>query len=295
MGKILATLQQNGASVKPPAPGQGTGEDARPTDDGPLGGVAAPYIEIGPRRQVEASPDVLAAAPPASAASSLPRPHSVQFRNLSRPAGARLAPELVAYHAPGQPAAAEYGVLLPALVEAAQKRAGAASMLLFSGIRPETGSTTVVLNVAITAARQGREVVVVDANLRRPGVARKLGLADAPGLAELLAGECPLDQALRETAVERLTALTAGSPAPFLADLAAVRSLFDVLGRRSMLVLIDGPHWTTASACPALAGMCDVTFLVVPVGEADSPPASALMRDLPQQGVALGGCVLTSP
>jgi Mrp family chromosome partitioning ATPase len=166
-------------------------------------------------------------------------------------------------------------------------------VLLFTAVRPEVGSTTALLNVAITAARQC-QVVVVDANLRRPGVAGKLGLADAPGLAEVLAGECPLDEAVRETAVEQLAALTAGAPAPFLADVAAVRALVQELRERFDLVLVDGPRWAGTSGCEALAEMCDAAFLVVPGDEADSPPASELVRDLPARQVPLAGCVLTS-
>jgi Mrp family chromosome partitioning ATPase len=153
----------------------------------------------------------------------------------------------------------------------------------------------VLLNVAITAARQGMAVVVIDANLRRPGVARKLGLADAPGLVERLAGEATREQALRDTAVEHLTALTAGAPAPFLADSGELRSLVEELREAFDLVLVDGPRWDGRAGCIALAGMCEATFLVVPADEADSPPASELMRNLPRQGIALAGCVLTNP
>jgi hypothetical protein len=43
----------------------------------------------------------------------------------------------------------------------------------------------------------------------------------------------------------------------------------------------------------ALANASDGVMLVVPAGEADTPPASDLVRALPEQGVALAGCILT--
>ncbi len=198
MGKILATLRQNGQSPSPP---RVQDVPPPPLPDEPLPeGEEMPYIEIGPQRQIEGSPSVLALPPmhagkPAS--SALPRPHSVQFRNLAQQAGPELAAELVAYHAAGQPAARQYAELLGALLESARKKAGTCQVLLFTAARATVGATTALLNVAITAARQGNKVVVVDANLRRPGVARMLGLADEPGLAELLAGDCPADEPLR--------------------------------------------------------------------------------------------------
>ena len=298
MGKILATLRQNGpVEANPFHSSEVTGPALAELEA--TGAEEMPYIEIGPRRGViDGSPGVMATVPPAPAtqpASGLARPHSVRFRNLSAAGGAELAPELVAYHAPGLPAAAEYGELLTALCEAARRRGGARQALLFTAARPETGCTTVLLNVAITAARQGLKVVVVDANLRRPGVARKLGLSDAPGLAELLAGDCTAEEALRETAVDNLTALTAGAPVPFLADLAALGLLVDELRHSFEVVLVDGPRWDGRAACVALAKMSAAAFLVVPSAEADGPPASELLHDLPARGIALAGCVLTNP
>src|SRR5438309_9162370 len=83
-----------------------------PTEAAPLE-EEMPFIEIGPKRGVvNASPGVLAAHPPAPAAAPLPRPHSVQFRTLPDEPATRVAAELVAYHAPDQPAAKQYAELL---------------------------------------------------------------------------------------------------------------------------------------------------------------------------------------
>jgi Mrp family chromosome partitioning ATPase len=302
MGKILATLRQ----IRPSPNGdrRPQKEDAAsaigelPPEQDTLDGEALPYIEIGPQRQIEASPDVLATAPkqpPIPSPASAPRPPRVVFRNLPGSAGSELPPELVAYHRAGEPEAAPYSELLTALLEAARKRARASQALLFTAARSEVGCTTALLNVAITAALAGRKVVVVDANLRRPEVARKLGLTDAPGLAEVLAGECSSIAALRETAVERLSALSAGTPAPFLAELSALHTLVEELRGGFDLVFIDGPPWDGRAGCKALAEASDAVFLVVDSREADSPPASDLLRELPAQGIPLAGCILTNP
>ncbi len=95
--------------------------------------------------------------------------------------------------------------------------------------------------------------------------------------------------------MEDLVALTAGAPAPVLADVGTLLALVEQLREAFDLVLIDGPRWDGRSGCLALARMSDAVFLVAPTAEADSPPASDLMRDLPEQGVALAGCVLTDP
>ena len=95
----------------------------------------------------------------------------------------RFAADLVAYHAPEQPAARQYGELLDAVLNASAA-ADRPAALLFTSALPRTGNTMTLLNVAITAARQERRrVLVVDANLRQPGVAERLGIPAAPGSA----------------------------------------------------------------------------------------------------------------
>src|SRR5437868_2275479 len=55
------------------------------------------------------------------------------------------------------------------------------SALLFTATGPTAGTTTIVLNLAVTLAREaGSRVVVVDANLARPGVAGRLSLLPEP-------------------------------------------------------------------------------------------------------------------
>src|SRR5437588_769138 len=82
------------------------------------------------------------------------------------------------------PAGKLYRDLLAAVLGAAPARPAVA--LLFTAATAGAGATTVVLNLAVTAARQGRRVVVVDVNVRRPAVAARLALCDRPGLAEVL-------------------------------------------------------------------------------------------------------------
>jgi Mrp family chromosome partitioning ATPase len=315
MSKLRQTLRQTSTVPTEPA-----ATECQPIEPEPAEEI--PYIEVGPRHSLEGSPDVLAAAAPEGRAagfipavrtagirpaarpepvpeaapafqpSSLPRPHNVLFRSLAPKS--RFAPELVAFHAPASPAGARYAELLESLMGAVMDKGGAGpTALLLLGTRSEAGTTTVLLNVAITAARQGLRVAVIDANLRRPAVAARLGLAPAPGLTEVLAEERSVAQTLRTTEQANLSALTAGSPTPTLATTEAIRWLLNELRGRFDLVLVDGPRWDGRAAAVALAGAADAVFLVVPSNEADSSPAKDLIRTLPEQGVRLAGCILT--
>jgi Mrp family chromosome partitioning ATPase len=270
-----------------------------------------PFIEVGPRKSMEASPSVLACAPASSPRLPCPEPppaprdepllgvatpRSVHFRALPERIAlrSRFAPELVAYHAPEQPAARQYREVLDAVLNVMIDRPAA---LLFTSSLPRSGNTTTLLNVALTAARSQRQrVVVVDANLRQPAVAERLGLPVAPGLREALAGTAALDDVLQATEQANLFALTAGvrdaGGVRFAAE--TMRSLLRQLRQRFPLVFVDGPRWDGRADVTALGAACDAVFLVTPEQEAETPQTDALLQLIPTQGARLAGCILVA-
>jgi Mrp family chromosome partitioning ATPase len=173
--------------------------------------------------------------------------------------------------------------------------ASAAPAILFTASAAGAGTTTVVLNLAVTAARQGRRVVIVDLNSRRPAVAARLALCDRPGLAEVFATTTTLDEALQETAQTSLMTLTSGGPAGNARRAAeSYRSLLRQLRQRFDLIVLDGAAWDGRPETAAPAVACNAAFLVVPAGAEDSPATEELMRQLPAQGVHLAGCVVAA-
>jgi Mrp family chromosome partitioning ATPase len=260
-----------------------------------------PFIEVGPQRSLEASPDVLACMPPQRPAAAAPPPApAVAFHPLpSTPLpSSRLAAELVAYHAPEQPAGLQYRQLLPGLLKACGFVSGERGRaLLFTAAHPASGTTTVLLNVAITAARQGRRrVLVVDAHPHHPTAAERLGLPVVPGLREVLAGSAGLEEAIQTTEQSGLWVLTAGaapsSGTRFMA--ATLRSLLRQARQRFDLVLVDGPAWDGQAEVSGLGLACDAVCLVLPEAEVGSPAAEALLQALPQQGVELAGFIVAA-
>jgi Mrp family chromosome partitioning ATPase len=207
-----------------------------------------------------------------------------------------LAPELVAYHAPDQPAARQYREVLDAVLNATAANDHPAA-LLFTPVLPRSGNTTTLLNVALTAAcKERRRIAVVDANLRHPTVAERLGLPLGPGLREVLAGTVALDDVLQATEQANLFALTAG-----VCEVASVRfaaetmhSLLRQLRQRFPLVFVDGPRWGGRADVTALAAACDAVFLVTPEQEAETPQTDALLQLIPTQGARLAGCILVA-
>jgi tyrosine-protein kinase Etk/Wzc len=168
--------------------------------------------------------------------------------------------------------------------------------LLLSAAQPRCGATTTLLNLALTAAGPQRRVLVVDANLREPGIAPYLGLPAVPGLREALAGTVPLEEVIQPTEQANLFALTAGlkdsAGVRFVAS--TLRSLLRQLRPRYPLILVDGPCWDGRPESVTLGTACDAVFLILPEHEAETPQTDALLQRLPAQGVRLAGCILVA-
>jgi Mrp family chromosome partitioning ATPase len=313
MGKMLETLRQRGTDRRP-APQDGPATAAGSEDGSLLPAVEeseeVPFIEVGGKHvPMDASPAVLATAERTPRPVRLTAPAtnevasvtglSVEFRPVAAelpPPQTRFAPTLITFHRPEQAQSRQYQALAASLLTALP--AARSRVLLFTAVAPGAGTTTVLLNLAISLARQGKSRVgVVDANWRRPAVAEQLGLPEVPGLAELLSGSVGLGQVLQETGQANLLALTAGrcgaGAGPRLGG-EAMRGLLRQLRERFELVLLDGPCWPLEQGLLALAQGCEAVYLVSPQGEAEAPETARLLQTLPQQGVPLRGHLLTA-
>jgi Mrp family chromosome partitioning ATPase len=268
-----------------------------------------PFIEVGPRKSMEASASVLAATPPKLNLPKVefdepllvpPQEPSASRSIAFRPAPAevlrrhaKIATEVIAFHDPDDPVSGQYQDLFTALTAALPS--GRALALLFTSSLPDLLVTDVLLNVAVTAARLGRRrVAVLDGNLLKPGVAQRLGLSDTTGLRQVFGGTAPLDDALQETEQENLFALTAGAENTdgtlrFVTE--TLRSVVRQLRQRFDLVFVAGPTWDGKAEALQAAIACDATYLVLPAQEAGSPRVDELFQALPAKGVRLAGCI----
>ena len=170
-------------------------------------------------------------------------------------------------------------------------------MLLCSALAPDVGTTTVVLNLAISLARQGGlRIVVVDGHRARPALADRLGLRGRPGLAEVLGGTESLASALQETGLPHLTALTAGegdSTHRLRALDETCRPVLRQLRDRFDVVLIDGPARAASGETLGLEAACDAVYVVIPAGAAETEETAEGLRAMILQGIPVLGCIVT--
>jgi capsular exopolysaccharide synthesis family protein len=84
--------------------------------------------------------------------------------------------------------------------------------LLITSAGPREGKTTTAANLGISMAREGKNVVVLDMDLRRPGLHTVFGLSGDIGLSDLIQGRACLDKAISPTQVEGLSIVPGGTP-----------------------------------------------------------------------------------
>jgi capsular exopolysaccharide synthesis family protein len=139
------------------------------------------------------------------------------------------------------------------------------SLLVAAGM-PGSGSTSIICNLAINAAAIDLNVLIIDANVRRPAVHGVFGLSPGPGLSEVLNGSASLESAAQSTNVAGLSVLTAGTDRARAYERFTTQAFADVMTAakgRYDLVLVDCPPAVVSGDAMALAGKCDGVVLVV--------------------------------
>jgi capsular exopolysaccharide synthesis family protein len=208
-----------------------------------------------------------------------------------RTAHATLHPALVAAIAPHSAVAEQYRAIRSRIT---QHEDPALRTVMVTSPGEGEGKSITAANLALAMAQEfQRRTVLVDADLRGPSVHTLFGLDGAPGLAEVLAGEATLDEALVYLPDYRLTVLPAGGTPEFPTELlgsAGMRRAIDTLRARFDRVLLDLPAVTPLADVGTVAPLADGVVMVVRAGATQRPAldqALAALEDTKVLGVVL--------
>lgn len=164
-------------------------------------------------------------------------------------------------------------------------------VILVTSALPREGKTTSAVNLAVTLAQLGDRTLVMDADLRKPGIRRALNLTSGrdTGLSSYLAGVSSLDEVTTpHPAISNLAALTTGPVPPSPADLLSshrMRETIADLRRRFKFIVIDSPPILAATDAVILSSLTDGVLLVVRSG---ATPKEAFTRSRDLLGAVKG-------
>ena len=167
------------------------------------------------------------------------------------------------------------------------------TLLLTSAI-PGEGKTTIALNLALAEATSGNsQVLLLEADLRRPVLAKRLALQITPGLGEILARSATLDAALRRVpvplrisgngSVHSFNIITAGALPPNPAELLASRAMADLLralAKRFDPIIIDSSPTSVIPDPMPLMRLVSGTIIVGRLGSITRDSARELREQL---------------
>lgn len=144
--------------------------------------------------------------------------------------------------------------------------------LMVTSSGPGEGKSTTTANLAVVFAQQGKRVLLVDADMRKPTVHYTFGFTNTFGLTNVLTRQMALEEAVKSTNEELLHVLTSGPIPPNPAELLSSRGMkefFDAALAAYDLVMFDTPPVLAVTDAQVLSNQCDGTILVISSGKTE--------------------------
>lgn len=155
--------------------------------------------------------------------------------------------------------------------------------LMIASSEPSEGKSTVSANLAITYAKQGKNVVLIDADLRKPTVHKSFGVSNRTGLSSILSKNSTVEDAVKYTSIPGLSVITSGpvppNPAVLLGN-GIIDQILEKYNKPNDLVIFDVPPVNSITDASIIAAKADATIMVLPQGIADKKEAKQAINQL---------------
>jgi len=173
---------------------------------------------------------------------------------------------------------------------------GTPAALLVTSSRPAEGKSTTAYAVAVNLARVGKRVLLMDGDLRNPSMHRLMGVSNAKGVSNLLAGVEELSALAAPTQEPGLDFVPCGPLPPNPAELWGgdrLRRLLNQAAQSYDHVVIDGPPVLGFADAPILAASVAGTVFVLEAGGTRRAQARGALRRLTMGRGRIIGAVLS--
>jgi succinoglycan biosynthesis transport protein ExoP len=169
-------------------------------------------------------------------------------------------------------------------------------LLMVTSAQPLEGKTTIASNLALVLAINGARVLLIDADMRRPGVHRMLTIENGIGLSHVLTGQAAMDDALVALENPRLWVMTAGVPPPNPSELLGsdrMRSLLDEMkSGRFDWVVFDTPPVLPVTDAVVLSAVVDGVAFVIGSEMTQRQHVARAVETLARGGSRMFGAIL---
>ncbi len=193
------------------------------------------------------------------------------------------------------PHAEAYRVLRTNLMFARKDPKANSLIVVSSGVGE--GKTTTVLNLAVIFAHNGHKVLLVDMDLRRPSLHKRLNVSNSIGVTNVLLKQCSIEEAVQTTSIPNLHFLPSGrlqSSSLGILNSPQMREFIDEMKRRYDFVFFDSPPIMGVSDASILVSQMDLAMLVVQFRKYPQAMSVRAKQTIEKVGGNLMGAVLNN-
>lgn len=192
----------------------------------------------------------------------------------SRPSFKRNERSLIAARQPKSPISEQYRTIRTNIQFSAVDKD--IRSIIVSSAGPGEGKSTTAANLAVVFAQQGKKVLLVDADLRKPTVHYTFRVENIYGLTRVLMKQVSLDEAVQPSEVEHLDVLSSGPIPPNPAELLSSKHMTDFLTEAYSMydvIIFDTPPVLAVADAQILTNHVDASILVVSSGKTEQEAA----------------------
>lgn len=160
---------------------------------------------------------------------------------------------------------------------------------------PSEGKSTISANLAVTYAKQGKNVIIVDADMRRPTVHKTFVTSNHYGLSSYLSGAVSLSDVVSDTSIDNLKVITSGPIPPNPSALLGsnrMNDIFNTFNGKDDLIIFDLPPVNTMTDTSLIASTADGTLIVIPQGVAEKKSTKIAIDQLNKVHANILGSVM---
>jgi succinoglycan biosynthesis transport protein ExoP len=192
------------------------------------------------------------------------------------------------------PAHEAYRMLRTSIMSSESGAGIKAKTWLITSSQPAEGKTTTVINVAVSIAHLGRSVLIVDCDMRRPTIHKRLRVDQEPGLSTYLSGEVELENVIQKLDIPGLSLIPSGALPYNPGDMIGsqkMKEMVETLANLCDYIVFDSPPLLLADPL-ILSTMVDSVILVVNGGKSNWEAMSLARQELSSVGANVFGVVL---
>ena len=155
------------------------------------------------------------------------------------------------------------------------------------------GKSITVLNIAATYAEDGKKVIVVDLDFRRPKLHRSFHQENKNGITDVLSGHIKLEKAIIH-GENGIDCLNRGSKVPYPTAVLGsenINKLFEQLRKEYEYIIVDCPPILAVSDAAIISKLCDGCLFVISQSKTEKAAARESIKILRDNNVNILGCV----